>query len=516
MTKSKWIPVLVLAILLALGAGVFLAVTHLTYYGGHFYPKQAQAMDLRGEALTVSDFDALSEKLPQCYILWSIPFQGGSISSDLQNLKVNTLTDEDVDLLDYATNLQTVDGTNCTDYPQLMTLQERHPSAKVLYQMTISGTTWDQDTQSLNLTGFSEGEVPLLHYLPKLTEVNISGCQDYSLLLRLREENPQWNLSYTVALGSETFPWDTETLQLQDVTCEQLTQALAALPKLRRLDVVNPQGDCQTLPALRDSYPDVEIHWQVELYGQTLTDETTQLDISGIQVASCEEVEQAVACLPNLETLIMSDCGIENEDMAAFRERQRDNYKVVWTVYLGTRPALGNKRILRTDATRLWANCYYYDDELVNLKYCEDMIALDLGHTGVKNIDFVSYMPHLTYFIVADSNVQDLTPISSCKELIWLELGWCNIKSYEPLLGCTAMEDLNIGRTYADPTPISQMTWLKNLWCMDTRLSSRQLWQETLTDTTIQSAGSDVVAYGWRKLPNYYKMRDALGAYPMD
>ena len=144
------------------------------------------------------------------------------------------------------------------------------------------------------------------------------------------------------------------------------------------------------------------------------------------------------------------------------------------------------------------------------------MIALDLGHTGVKNIDFVSYMPHLTYFIVADSNVQDLTPISSCKELIWLELGWCNIKSYEPLLGCTAMEDLNIGRTYADPTPISQMTWLKNLWCMDTRLSSRQLWQETLTDTTIQSAGSDVVAYGWRKLPNYYKMRDALGAYPMD
>ena len=41
-------------------------------------------------------------------------------------------------------------------------------------------------------------------------------------------------------------------------------------------------------------------------------------------------VESLANLLPNLQKLIMSDCGIDNETMADFRERARDRYKVVW------------------------------------------------------------------------------------------------------------------------------------------------------------------------------------------
>lgn len=504
------------ALVVVIAAGAIFAVTHFTLIHGKIYPMNLLALDLRDQVLTVEEFDAVAEKFPDSYLLWNIPFQGGHLSSDTKALTVTSLSGEDVERLDYAIALETVDGTACTDYAQLMALQQRRPEIQVRYQAEINGVSYPQDTQELHLTGLTQEDVELLDYLPELSQVVVSGCQDYDLLKSLQEEHPQWNLRYSVTLSGQEYAWDTETLQVENVTCEEIREAMAALTNLKSVTILNPQGDGSILPQLQEAYPNVEMHWQVEIYGQTVTEDVTELDISGTQVTGCEEVAQAVACLPNLEKLVMSDCGVDDETMASFREQQREHYKVVWTVNLGTRKELGDRRYLRTDATKLWANCYYYDDELVNLKYCEDMVALDLGHTGVINLDFVTYMPELTYLIVADSGVQDLTPLSSCKKLIWLELGWCNIKSYEPLLGCTALEDLNIGRTYADPAPISQMTWLKNLWCMARKASIQNQWKEDLPDTNIVGVGTDVVAHGWRKLPNYYKMRDALGAYYMD
>ena len=46
--------------------------------------------------------------------------------------------------------------------------------------------------------------------------------------------------------------------------------------------------------------------------------------------------------------------------------------------------------------------------------------------------------------------------------------------------------------------------------------ATQYAWRLALPDTNIVGKGNDVVAYGWRRLPNYYKMRDALGMYYMD
>ena len=159
---------------------------------------------------------------------------------------------------------------------------------------------------------------------------------------------------------------------------------------------------------------------------------------------------------------------------------------------------------------------YFQNKHVGPLKYCEDMIAVDIGHSRVRDIDFAAYMPHLKYLILADTDVRRLDGIENCKELVWLELSWCAIESYEPLVGCTALEDLNLSRTFADPEPLYQMTWLKNLWVMERGDAVTYQLTQALPDTHVVGGAHDAISYGWRKLPNYFKMRDALDMYYMD
>lgn len=514
MNTKKLTILLVSAIALLLVAVVAVGAVTLVYVGGGFYPKNAQALDLRERELTVEDFEALTEKMPDCYMLWNVPFRGGKLESNTQSITLTSVTAEDVAALDYLTELRDVDATGCTDYALLRELQNRHPNATVRYQMTISGVTCDQDTESLALQGLSQEDGALLSYLPKLQKVAVSDCEDYAFLRQLQEANPQWNLTYTVALGDKTVAWDTQSLDAENLTYEDVANALAGLPNLQTLTLRNPDAQGQELLALREAYPDVDIHWQVELYGQTVTDETTELDISGNQISTCEEVEAAVACLPNLEKLIMSDCGIDSETMAAFRERQRDNYKVVWTVYLGS------KCKVRTDDTYFMpikqGEYYFQDSYSHDLMYCEDMVCIDLGHHKIHNIDFVAYMPHLKYLIIAHTEVQHVDPIVNCQELIYLEVDWSTIRDYTPIAQLKNLEDLNLNETYCDITPILSMTWLKNLWAPGRSYTVRQQLIEALPNTHLQLTDQAPAGEGWRNLQNYYDMRDCLGMYYMD
>lgn len=511
MNTKKWTAVLIGAIVLSLITAVALGMAFLVFSNGHFYPRKAQVLDLRDRELTVDAYEDLKQKMPDCYILWNIPFQGGRLESNAESVTVTNLTASDVDLLDYAENLRDVDGTGCTDYEQLLALQARHPGATVRYNMTISGVTCDQSTRELTLEGLSQEDAVLLTYLPALTKLEISGCEDYALLQQLQEDYPQWNLHYTVSLrgGQLSLSWDAETLELSELTYEQISEIMAAFPKLQTLNLTNPKTRAEELLALREQYPEVNIHWQVEIYGQTVTDEATELDISGTQVENCEEVEEAVACLPNLEKLIMSDCGIDNETMAAFRERQRENYKVVWTVYLG------KKCKVRTDETYFMpikqGEYYFLDSYAVDLKYCEDMVCMDLGHHKLHNIDFVAYMPHLKYLIIAHSEVQHVDPIVNCQELVYLEVDWSTIRDYSPIAELKNLEDLNINETFCDITPILSMTWLKNLWAPGRGYKDQQRLIEALPNTHLEFAKQTAPGQGWRNLQNYYDMRDYLG-----
>lgn len=479
------------------------------YTPAGFFLRGTKELDLREKEISLEEFSRIQGQFPDSIILWNIPFQGTLLCNTDDTITIDQLTDGDVDLLNYMTNLKTVHGENCTDYPQLMELQRRHPEAAVLFSVPLGEELYPMDTTSLTLTGLTQQDVAFLAYLPALEQVQVSGCADYALLQQLQQQNPQWNLTYTVALAGEEYPWDCTELDITGVSGQELNAALAGLPRLEKLFLRNPEIPGAALVELRSAYPALELSWQVEIYGQTVGDDVVELDISGTKVESCEEVEALVECLPNLEKLIMSDCGIDNETMAAFRERQRPNYKVVWTVYLS------DKTKARTDDLYFMpiqqGEYYFLDEDSYNLRYCEDMVCLDLGHHMIHNIDFVEFMPHLKYLILAHSGVRDVSPIVHCQELVYLEVDWSEIKDYTPIKELKSLEDLNINKTYCDITPILEMTWLKNLWAPGRSYETQRLLTEALPDTRLVLQEPTPAGQGWRNLQNYYDMRDLLG-----
>ena len=557
--ERKLNPVLLIvlaAALLAVGIAVWFLLTHV-WVAGTFYSRNADVLDLRFADVTTADYDKLRKKAPNSEILWRIPFQGKTYDQDTDVLYVTSLTDEDVATLDYFTRLKTVEAQECTDYPQLAALAARRPEVTVEYAVTIDGREYPQDTAVVSISGITEEEINLLTYLPELTAVTAVGCRTPEQMTRLRDFCQEKGLSFALRFGTKTYPDTVQELDVTGVTDGEL-ELLQLLPELKTLHLKNPEADPETVAQLRSTYPKADISWEVEIAGVSFPDDTKEVDLSAVLESSTaqtaagtaagtqtaagaqtttktqtttgavtgtqstketqstapavtlnlEDLEKKMSYLPDAKQVFLGKCGLDNEELAALRERVRDSYKLVWTVQLG------KKLTARTDDTTFMPvreHVYYFlDEDAYNLRYCEDMLCVDVGHMGLTNIDFVKGMPHLQILILAhNGQLQDISPISSCKELIFLELDWSAVKDFTPLVGCTSLEDLNIGLTYPSVEPLMQMTWLKNLWMVD-RGGAYQL-SQALPDTKIVSSADVTVGAGWRNLPNYYKMRDMLG-----
>lgn len=557
--ERKLNPVLLIvlaAALLAVGIAVWFLLTHV-WVAGTFYSRNADVLDLRFADVTTADYDKLRKKAPNSEILWRIPFQGKTYDQDTDVLYVTSLTDEDVATLDYFTRLKTVEAQECTDYPQLAALAARRPEVTVEYVVTIDGREYPQDTAVVSISGITEEEINLLTYLPELTAVTAVGCRTPEQMTRLRDFCQEKGLSFALRFGTKTYPDTVEELDVTGVTDGEL-ELLQLLPELKTLHLKNPEADPETVAQLRSTYPKADISWEVEIAGVSFPDDTKEVDLSAVLESSAaqtaagtaagtqtavgaqttaktqtttgtatgtqstketqstapavtlnlEDLEKKMSYLSDAKQVFLGKCGLDNEELAALRERVRDSYKLVWTVQLG------KKLTARTDDTTFMPvreHVYYFlDEDAYNLRYCEDMLCVDVGHMGLTNIDFVKGMPHLQILILAhNGQLQDISPISSCKELIFLELDWSAVKDFTPLVGCTSLEDLNIGLTYPSVEPLMQMTWLKNLWMVD-RGGAYQL-SQALPDTKIVASADVTVGAGWRNLPNYYKMRDMLG-----
>lgn len=557
--ERKLNPVLLIvlaAALLVVGIAVWFLLTHV-WVAGTFYSRNADVLDLRFADVTTADYDKLRKKAPNSEILWRIPFQGKTYDQDTDVLYVTSLTDEDVATLDYFTRLKTVEAQKCTDYPQLAALAARRPEVTVEYAVTIDGREYPQDTAVVSISGITEEEINLLTYLPELTAVTAVGCRTPEQMTRLRDFCQEKGLSFALRFGTKTYPDTVEELDVTGVTDGEL-ELLQLLPELKTLHLKNPKADPETVAQLRSTYPKADISWEVEIAGVSFPDDTKEVDLSAVLESSAaqtttataagsqtaagaqtttktqtttgtatgtqstketqstapavtlnlEDLEKKMSYLSDAKQVFLGKCGLDNEKLAALRERVRDSYKLVWTVQLG------KKLTARTDDTTFMPvreHVYYFlDEDAYNLRYCEDMLCVDVGHMGLTNIDFVKGMPHLQILILAhNGQLQDISPISSCKELIFLELDWSAVKDFTPLVGCTSLEDLNIGLTYPSVEPLMQMTWLKNLWMVD-RGGAYQL-SQALPDTKIVASADATVGAGWRNLPNYYKMRDMLG-----
>lgn len=522
--KKKWTLLLIgCFLLIGIALGVFL--NYHVWAAGRFVPRSSVELDMRGEKLSVADFEKLREEIPECKITWDVPFQDSYCDSSTQTIQVSSLTEEDVLILDYLQDLTWLDAAQCTDYDALLAFQARRPECRVTYQVTLGGDVYPNDVTALHIENPSAEELEeKLNFLLEVSEVHLSGqLPDVIEIQNLQDAFPEISFRWDVPFGDTILDSTARELDFSE-KCIDYSDAVALLRWFPALEKVNMRGCGLTdeeMMALAQRYPQCFFLWDMQIGEVTVSTDAEEIDISGQILQSTEEVEELLPYFPNLKKVIMCKCGLDDETMDALNKRYED-IRFVWSVRI-------RYVYVRTDATYFYPFKFDRDmtvdsDDLYPLRYCTDMVCIDVGHMwGVKDCEWAAFMPNLKYLILGETSVSDLTPLSNCKNLAFLELFTIPVTDYSPLLGCTGLEDLNLGKTYGDPAPIAQMTWLNNLWWSGVAgthglpCSDAPDWlPEALPDTVVRFNLEHPTADGWRKLENYYGMRDFMGMFYLD
>jgi Leucine-rich repeat (LRR) protein len=186
----------------------------------------------------------------------------------------------------------------------------------------------------------------------------------------------------------------------------------------------------------------------------------------------------------------------------------------VWIIKIG-------RTRLRTDITTFmphklgFGSGTFEDYHTKELRYCTDIIVMDLGHMPISDLSFLENMTNMQYLILAECTAKDFSVLRNLKELKYLELFLTDFDDATILADLPKLEDVNICYTnISDIRPLLTMTHLKNLWMSGlyrTSWRSREYVKETLTNTHVEFNTYGSTEGGWRQIPNYFAQRDLLG-----
>ena len=523
-TRVRWV-VAALVPVIAAAAWFF---SSYSVFSGRVIPRRADVIDLRGSEISVQKAEALAAEHPGKTVLWDVPLSGGSRPSDAEDLEITALSLSDIPLFSCFPNLKSVDASGCADYEALLALRAACPALDLTAFVSVGGKAVPMDAQRAVLRADTPLEELLdkLPFLPDLYRVSFAGgAVSYETQDALAAAFPgisfRWDvelLGRTASSAAKELSFAGSSLSERDV--HTLCENLFRFPSLERIDLTGCGLAGEQIAAVRAA-SGAAVLYELTLFGRTVSTDASELDFSGIRMGLSDVavIEDALGEFPLLEKVVMCDCGISNEDMAALNDRH-ENVRFVWRVYF-------SGFSLRTDdtnfiAARVRNDFPIYSNDLEVLKYCPDLQALDLGHKNITHLNFLRYVPHLKYLILVENDVNDITPIGELQELTYLEMFWTKCEDISPLQNCKALTDLNISYIYCRPAKcletLVNMPQLERLWYCGNNLDAGQLeeLQAALPDTEMYLAPyGEPTGSTWREHPHYFEMRDFFGMYYM-
>ena len=415
-------------------------------------------LNLRNTGISIQQYDMLHAALPGCEILWSVPFQNGYYDNTIQELTLETL---------------------------------------------------------------SENDLAVLNYLPALTSVNADLCRDYDALFALMEQHPDVAVTYTVTIGDTAYPHTQDQLTITDPDAAELMAQLPLLTNLENVTLEGTLPANEELIALKDTFSNITFLWNFSVCGVQTNTLADFLDLSNLPITDTSELEAALPCFYQLEKVDMVNCPLGNPEMEALNNRHPET-SFVWKVavsgiYLRTDATyfmpwkynikkVGNLYNLRycTDMEVL----DFGHRNIHDVSYIEYMPKLRflLLLECSPDLEIVGNCTSLEHLELCDSPVTDFWPLTNLTNLKDLNL------SYTPM----NLNTLKFG-TFGDITPLLQMTWLDRLWMTYSRIGEegRTTMHEALPTTELCFQSVSSTDRGWRYSPRYYEMRDILGMWYM-
>ncbi len=515
------ITVAVVVTLIAAGLAAFVIYqnTHV-FVENKAYSLKATSLDLREEDISFAHYDSLHAQLPDCEILWNVPFQNGKVSSDSTRITIQNPSTQDIWLLQtYFPKLQVIDAEDCDNYTTLEQLQQALPHVAVSYLIDLGGAVaLPGDTElvlqadSFDYDALREGLL-FLHRMESVTLRNMNlELTDYQALV---EEFPEIAFSYTVDILGQEQPHTLQELDLSAVTeenAEYTAGQLALLPELTKVELCGGDGTStlskQTAKTLIAAAPQAVFHYSFDFYGQTLSTDMEEVSLKNVKIGDEgeQELRLALDLLSNCRRFVLDGCGLSNEVLAQLREDYREQTKIVWRVTFGRGSTLTDAEVVRSVYDMTDSNCK-------NLIYCEDARYADFGHDeALWDTSFLAGMKSLEVLILSGSPVKDLSPLAQCKSLKILELSNCGyITDLSPLAECESLEMLNISFTQnitgLDALGDLNLTHFVAVGAWNKIPSDqRDAFQESHPDCMITTTGNEY-GVGWRYLDSQTKMQ---------
>lgn len=458
LSKKQLILLIAAVLALALIGLVWFRSTHF-FVEGKAYPNKAESLDLRGTGISIAEYESIRDSLPNAEITWQIPFQGSFYATDTQKIAFTTLTAEEADSLKYFDKLTRIDATGCTDYPLLMTVKDTYPETEVVYDVAVDGNSWTNSAQGISVSALSDDDISLIQYLPQLETVDASGCSDLEQLKKLQETYPQLHISYSVPVNGESYDRFTTELSLENADPVELMDKLYHMPEITAVSLTEPVGTAQELLALVEAYPAVTFTWTKDVLGVQVSSTDVDVDLSGTTPESLEAIAAEMAYFPACEKLILCDLGYDHETMAAFRETMRPEYKVVWNIVICElevrtddiyyMPSKYNKVVTQEEAYLL-----KYMEDLICIDvghraltscewaaYMPNLQYLVLADTQISDISPLAGLEKLVFLEIFITQVTDYSPLLTCTALEDLNISYTN-GDPEPLKQMTWLKRL--------------------------------------------------------------------------
>ena len=250
--------------------------------------------------------------------------------------------------------------------------------------------TEDPNLQVLEYTLVADAasDLDALAVYENLQTLDLRGSSCYEAIESYIASHPQVKVTYDIQVGANRYSPDLAQLALNEgeYDFQELLENMKHLPKLETLDLPKTGLSAEQLQQITESYPNLAVSYTLELAGQELNAETTELDLSAMNPADLESLSNTLALLPNVQTVRLMTADGTSPFTPVDVKKIMD--------------AAPNASVLYT--FELFGKTVSTTDERVEFK------KVEIGNEGIPQIrEALDILPNCTYFLMDTCGVDN-------------------------------------------------------------------------------------------------------------
>ena len=174
----------------------------------------------------------------------------------------------------------------------------------------------DRGTEDLRLFSVTENDLKLLKELPALKSIDARACENGEILAAF-SETVSYPVLWSVRLGDSFVPSDTENVVSPSSvhSTEEVHRALGYLPNAKTVDVRDNLFSNEQIKKLISEWPDLSFRYKVNIYGERIDCEASELTLNAEKIRNWAALKEEFEMFTQLKHVTVE--GVISPDQAA-------------------------------------------------------------------------------------------------------------------------------------------------------------------------------------------------------